>query len=212
MNELNATGSRVHFFTDGQMQQLDKVTEQAEAAKQRLIQLKDAGTDPALKHADIFDFDVATLSAEELESKIKEIQDLKANPDIRTETASALDDLLQSMIERLDIINGKHVEPDMDINVDTLVYAKEIIGDLNERLNLINENRKLGFDISVHDDQKVQEIAQQFAQLPEEVQIAYGFNPTNDPEEIITQIEEKYKNEEIVLDYNDFKEVSIKKI
>lgn len=194
MNEMNATGSRVHFFTDGQMQQLDKVTEQAEAAKQRLIDLKKTGTDPALAHADLFDFDVATLSAEELESKIKEIQDLKANPDISTETASALNDLLQSMIERLDIINGKHVEPDMEINVDTLNYAKEITGDLNERLDSIKENSKLGFTISVHDDQKVQEIAKQFAQLPEEVQIAYGFTPTNDPEEIIKQIENKYAN------------------
>ena len=31
-------------------------------------------------------------------------------------------------------------------------------------------------------------------------------------EEAIKQVKEKYKNEEIVLDYNDFKEVSIKKI
>jgi len=194
MNELNATGSRVHFFTDGQMQQLDKVTEQAEAAKQRLIDLKKTGTDPALAHANLFDFDVATLSAEELESKIKEIQDLKANPDISTETASALDDLLQSMIERLDIINGKHVEPDMEINVDTLDYAKEITGDLNERLDSIKENSKLGFDISIKDDQKIQEFAQQFSQLPEKIQMAYDFTPTNDPEEIIKQIENKYAN------------------
>ena len=194
MNELNATGSRVHFFTDGQMQQLDKVTEQAEAAKQRLIDLKNTGTDPALAHANLFDFDVATLSAEELESKIKEIQNLKANPDISTETASALDDLLQSMIERLDIINGKHVEPDMEINVDTLDYAKEITGDLNERLDSIKENSKLGFDISIKDDQKIQEFAQQFSQLPEKVQMAYDFTPTNDPEEIIKQIENKYAN------------------
>ena len=194
MNELNATGSRVHFFTDGQMQQLDKVTEQAEAAKQRLIDLKKTGTDPALAHANLFDFDVATLSAEELESKIKEIQDLKANPDISTETASALDDLLQSMIERLDIINGKHVEPDMEINVDTLDYAKEITGDLNERLDSIKENSKLGFDISIKDDKKIQEFAQQFSQLPEKIQMAYDFTPTNDPEEIIKQIENKYAN------------------
>lgn len=194
MNEMNATGSRVHFFTDGQMQQLDKVTEQAEAAKQRLIDLKNTGTDPALAHANLFDFDVATLSAEELESKIKEIQDLKANPDISTETASALDDLLQSMIERLDIINGKHVEPDMEINVDTLDYAKEITGDLNERLDSIKENSKLGFDISIKDDQKIQEFAQQFSQLPEKIQMAYDFTPTNDPEEIIKQIENKYAN------------------
>ena len=31
-------------------------------------------------------------------------------------------------------------------------------------------------------------------------------------EEAIKQVKEKYKNEEIVLDYNDFKEVSLKKV
>jgi len=194
MNELNATGSRIHFFTDGQMQQLEEVNKRAEAARKALIEMKDQGTDPALANSDILNFDMANMSAEELEAKIKELQDLRADPDIDTETASLLDELLKSAIESLDIINGKHVEPDMEINVDTLDYAKEITGDLNERLDSIKENSKLGFDISIKDDQKIQEFAQQFSQLPEKIQMAYDFTPTNDPEEIIKQIENKYAN------------------
>ena len=195
MNELNATGSRIHFFTDGQMQQLEEVNERAEAARKALIGMKEQGTDPALANSDILNFDMANMSAEELEAKIKEIQDFKkVNPDIDTETASLLDELLKSAIESLDIINGKEVKPQIEMDVDGLNYTKEVTEDLNERLKQISEYKELGYDISISGDDKVREVSQEIAAWSEEMQKAYGFEPSVNPEDIAKQIEEKFPN------------------
>lgn len=194
MNELNATGSRVHFFTDGQMQELDAVTEKAEAARKRLLEIRDQGTDPALANSDILNFDIANMSADELKAKIEEIQALQADPDIDTETASLLNDFLQAAIDRLDILNGKHVEPDIEMNTDGLIQAEEVASGLNERLEQINRYRKLGYEVSISGDEKVLEYATEFAAMPPEMQIAFGFEPSTNPEELAKQIEEKFSD------------------
>ena len=195
MNELNATGSRIHFFTDGQMQQLEEVNERAEAARKRLLELKDQGTDLALANSDILNFDMANMSAEELEAKIKEIKDLRADPDIDTETASLLDELLQAAIDHLDIINGKHVEPELDASsVDSLLYAEEIVGNLNERLEQIKYGQDLGLEISISGDEQVQELSKQLITLPKELLLSLGLDPTTNPDEMAKQLEEKFPN------------------
>lgn len=193
MNELNATGSRVHFFTDGQMQQLEQVNERAEAARKALIEMKEQGTDPALANSDILNFDMANMSAEELEAKIKEIQDFKkVNPDIDTETASLLDELLKSAIESLDIINGKHVDPQLDpSSVDSLIYAEKVVSNINERLDQIKHGQELGLDFTVSGDEKIQEYVKSLETLPEDLLISLGLDPNDD---LTKQIEEKYPN------------------
>lgn len=194
MNEMNATGSRIHFFTDGQMQQLDAVTEKAEAARKKLVEIKDQGTDPALANSDILNFDIANMSADELKAKIEEIQALQADPDIDTETASLLNDLLQAAIDRLDLLNGKHVEPDIQMDTDGLLYAEEVASGLNERLEQINHFRKLGYEVSISGDEKVLEFSKELAAMPKEMQIALGFEPSTNPEDLAKQIEEKYSD------------------
>lgn len=194
MNELNATGSRVHFFTDGQMQQLDAVTEKAEAARQRLLEIRDQGTDPALANSDILNFDINSLSADELKAKIEELQTLRANPDIDSESASVLDELLQLAIDRMDLLNGKTVEPEIEMDTDGLNQAGEVATDLNERLDQINQYRKLNYDISISGDDKVKEVSTQIASWPRAMQEAYGFEFTTNADEIAKQIEDKFPN------------------
>lgn len=192
MNELNATGSRIHFFTDGQMQQLEEVNKRAEAARKALLGMKEQGTDPALANSDILNFDMANMSAEELEAKIKELQDLRANPDIDTETASLLDELLKSAIESLDIINGKHVDPQLDpSSVDSLIYAEEVVSNINERLDQIKHGQELGLDFTVSGDEKIQEYVKSLETLPKDYLVSLGLDPSGD---LAKQIEEKYPN------------------
>lgn len=194
MNEMNATGSRIHFFTDGQMQQLEQVNQRAEEARQALVAMRDQGTDPALANSDILNFDMINMSADELKSKIEELQDLRADPNIDTETASLLDELLKNAIESLDIINGKEVKPQIEMDVDGLNYTKEVTEDLNERLKQISEYKQLGYNISITGDDKVREVSQEIASWSEEMQKAYGFEPSVNPEDIAKQIEEKFPN------------------
>ena len=195
MNELNATGSKVHFFTDGQLQQFDALQERAASAQKRLEELKTTATDPNLSMSEALDFNLSDLNTiDELQAKIENIKKLRANPNIDSETASLLDEILQACIEKLGIIDGTSASPEIKVNNDGVEQAKKTMDEVEERVGQLQENNKLGFNFTIEDDDKLRQFAEEVATWPEELQtkIAGITDPTNDPEKILEQWKEKY--------------------
>lgn len=195
MNELNATGSKVHFFTDGQLQQFDALQERAASAQKRLEELKTTATDPNLSMSEALDFNLSDLNTvDELQAKIENIKKLRANPNIDSETASLLDEILQACIDKLGIIDGTSASPEIKVDNDGVEQAKKTMDEVEERVGQLRENNKLGFNFTVEDDDKLRQFSEEVATWPEELQtkIAGITDPTHDPEKILEQWKEKY--------------------
>ena len=193
MNEMNATGSRVHFFTDGQMQEFDVLAQRATDAQKRLSELQTTATDPNLNLSDALSFDLSDLNTfDEISEKIESVQKLRdaINPDVEPEAAKALDDLLTALNEKLEIINGKQIEPKLTADVDGLNQAEESLGVVNDRLAQIEHARELGIDIDVTEDPVLQEAAETIESWPPELKSALHIDPNASSEELLEQMKE----------------------
>lgn len=127
------------------------------------------------------DFDVNTMSIDDISSKIEELTNEKKSLLIQNDVEGA--DKVQALIDALQQIHDKQVE------VVAQTQGADLVDQLQSRIAEL-QDKNVSIDAIVQDD-KVQSLISEIAALPPEVQIAIGVNENNvgNAEAIKAQIE-----------------------
>lgn len=127
------------------------------------------------------DFDVNTMSIDDISSKIEELTNEKKSLLIQNDVEGA--DKVQALIDALQQVHDKQVE------VVAQTQGADLVDQLQSRIAEL-QDKNLSIDAIVQDD-KVQSLISEIAALPPEVQIAIGVNENNvgNAEAIKAQIE-----------------------
>ena len=127
------------------------------------------------------DFDVNTMSIDDISSKIEELTNEKKSLLIQNDVEGA--DKVQALIDALQQVHDKQVE------VVAQTQGADLVDQLQSRIAEL-QDKNVSIDAIVQDD-KVQSLISEIAALPPEVQIAIGVNKNNvgNAEAIKAQIE-----------------------
>lgn len=127
------------------------------------------------------DFDVNTMSIDDISSKIEELTNEKKSLLIQNDVEGA--DKVQALIDALQQVHDKQVE------VVAQTQGADLVDQLQSRIAEL-QDKNVSIDTIVQDD-KVQSLISEIAALPPEVQIAIGVNENNvgNAEAIKAQIE-----------------------
>lgn len=127
------------------------------------------------------DFDVNTMSIDDISSKIEELTNEKKSLLIQNDVEGA--DKVQALIDALQQVHDKQVE------VVAQTQGADLVDQLQSRIAEL-QDKNVSIDAIVQDD-KVQSIISEIAALPPEVQIAIGVDESNvgNAEAIKAQIE-----------------------
>ena len=127
------------------------------------------------------DFDVNTMSIDDISSKIEELTNEKKSLLIQNDVEGA--DKVQALIDALQQVHDKQVE------VVAQTQGADLVDQLQSRIAEL-QDKNVSIDAIVQDD-KVQSLISEIAALPPEVQIAIGVNENNvgNAEAIKAQIE-----------------------
>ena len=127
------------------------------------------------------DFDVNTMSIDDISSKIEELTNEKKSLLIQNDVEGA--DKVQALIDVLQQVHDKQVE------VVAQTQGADLVDQLQSRIAEL-QDKNVSIDAIVQDD-KVQSLISEIAALPPEVQIAIGVNENNvgNAEAIKAQIE-----------------------
>lgn len=127
------------------------------------------------------DFDVNTMSIDDIDSKIEELTNQQKVLTILGDVEGA--DKVQALIDALQQVHDKQVE------VVAQTQGADLVDQLQSRISEL-QDKNVSIDAIVQDD-KVQSLISEIAALPPEVQIAIGVNESNvgNAEAIKAQIE-----------------------
>lgn len=127
------------------------------------------------------DFDVNTMSIDDISSKIEELTNEKKSLLIQNDVEGA--DKVQALIDALQQVHDKQVE------VVAQTQGADLVDQLQSRIAEL-QDKNVSIDAIVQDD-KVQSLISEIAALPPEVQIAIGVDESNvgNAEAIKAQIE-----------------------
>ena len=142
------------------------------------------------------DFDVNTMSIDDISSKIEELTNEKKSLLIQNDVEGA--DKVQALIDALQQVHDKQVE------VVAQTRGADLVDQLQSRIAEL-QDKNVSIDTIVQDD-KVQSLISEIAALPPEVQIAIGVDESNvgNAEAIKAQIESNPAS--ITVDYVKGKE------
>ena len=188
--KLGDYGFDIHFMDDEQLAEFDSLTEKAEEAQEKLKELRDSGAE--VGDTDLIDIDLSEIdTVDEINTALEQLGDVVASPDIDPESAEAYQAIIDSLQQKLDLLS--QTEIGNEVNYDNLDSAYNLLGSLQGRIEAINSiNATSTVDVDVNNDDQVQLLAEQIANLPPDIKMAIGVDG-DDANTII----EKLKNEEI---------------
>lgn len=155
----------------------NKITE----AKEALEQLQKKGR---VSSSIPLDFDVDTMTLDEVESTLEQFKEEKIKLEAEGDTEAV--EKLNTLIEQLE--GAK--EAKISIQIDD--QATSLVEQLQARIaELKNQNPEVSISAVIHGDAEIQSIAAEIAALPEEKQIEIGILPKNvgNVDSIVGQIE-----------------------
>lgn len=188
--KLGDYGFDIHFMDEDQLAEFDSLTEKAEEAQEKLKELRDSGTE--VGDTNLIDIDLSEIDTiEEMQSALDQLNEVVASPDIDPESAEAYQAIIDSLQQKLDLLSQTDIGN--EVNFSNLDSAYNLLGSLQGRIEAINSiNATSTVDVDVNNDDQVQLLAEQIANLPPDIKMAIGVDG-DDANTII----EKLKNEEI---------------
>ena len=196
MKELRSVfGYDMHFFKDGTLQEYDALQEKAKGAQERLEELKNTATDPALKEIDIapaINFTVSEINdVDELRGHIEQLQSMIDSGNFTGESLEQLEIVLEACNAQMELLTGQADDFQLNFSLAGIKSGQQTIDNMIEKIKIINDlnaNPQVNVKYNLEDDEEIVEWAKTVAGAGENVQIALGLNPTDDYKNIIEQV------------------------
>lgn len=163
-----------------------QIQQEAESVQKSLQESAEASGDLDLANA--LDFDMDTMSIDELKSKIQELNSLKANPEISPENASQLETVIDGCESKVDELNGKKATP--EFATDGIQQGASLIEQFNsqfDQLNALQANPKVDASQVEQVQSQLMDTATQISQLSPEIKAQLGIEGET-PEEIAAEL------------------------
>ena len=189
--KLGDYGFDIHFMDDDQLAQFDSLTDKAEEAQEKLKELRDSGAE--VGDTKLIDIDLGEIdTVDEMKSALDQLNEVVASPEIDPESAEAYQNIIDALEEKLRLLSETDI--DNEINFDNIDNAYNLLGSLQGRMNQIDSlNAMPSVDIDVNGDDQVQLVAEQIANLPDDIKKAIGFEVDDDATDVI----DKLQNEKV---------------
>ena len=189
--KLGDYGFDIHFMDDDQLAEFDSLTDKAEEAQEKLKELRDSGAE--VGDSKLIDIDLGEIdTVDEMKSALEQLNEVVASPEIDPESAEAYQNIIDALEEKLRLLSETDI--DNEINFDNIDNAYNLLGSLQGRMNQIDSlNAMPSVDIDVNGDDQVQLVAEQIANLPDDIKKAIGFEVDDDATDVI----DKLQNEKV---------------
>lgn len=162
------------------------IQQQAETAQEAVKESAEASGNTELETA--MDFDIDTMSIDELESKVQELNELKASPNISTEDANNLQTVIEGCESRIDELNDKTATP--SFVTDGIQEGASLIDQFRSQFDQLNSLQAQP-NVDATQVQEVQaqlmDTATQISELSPEIKAQLGIEGET-PEEIAAEL------------------------
>ena len=185
--KLGDYGFDIHFMDDEQLAEFDSLTEKAEEAQEKLKELRDSGAE--VGDTDLIDIDLSEIdTVDEINTALEQLGDVVASPEIDPESAEAYQNIIDALEEKLRLLSETDIGN--EVNFDNIDNAYNLLGSLQGRMNQIDSlNAMPSVDIDVNGDDQVQLVAEQIANLPDDIKKAIGFEVNDDATDVINKLQ-----------------------
>ena len=189
--KLGDYGFDIHFMDDDQLAEFDSLTDKAEEAQEKLKELRDSGAE--VGDSKLIDIDLGEIdTVDEMKSALDQLNEVVASPEIDPESAEAYQNIIDALEEKLRLLSETDIGN--EVNFDNIDNAYNLLGSLQGRMNQIDSlNAMPSVDIDVNGDDQVQLVAEQIANLPDDIKKAIGFEVDDDATDVI----DKLQNEKV---------------
>lgn len=189
--KLGDYGFDIHFMDDDQLAEFDSLTDKAEEAQEKLKELRDSGA--KVGDSKLIDIDLGEIdTVDEMKSALDQLNEVVASPEIDPESAEAYQNIIDALEEKLRLLSETDIGN--EVNFDNIDNAYNLLGSLQGRMNQIDSlNAMPSVDIDVNGDDQVQLVAEQIANLPDDIKKAIGFEVDDDATDVI----DKLQNEKV---------------
>lgn len=162
------------------------IQQQAETAQEAVKESAEASGNTELETA--MDFDIDTMSIDELENKVQELNELKASPNISTEDANNLQTVIEGCESRIDELNGKTATP--SFVTDGIQEGASLIDQFRSQFDQLNSLQAQP-NVDATQVQEVQaqlmDTATQISELSPEIKAQLGIEGET-PEDIAAEL------------------------
>ena len=185
--KLGDYGFDIHFMDEDQLAEFDSLTEKAEEAQEKLKELRDSGAE--VGDTDLIDIDLSEIdTVDEINTALEQLGDVVASPEIDPESAEAYQNIIDALEEKLRLLSETDIGN--EVNFDNIDNAYNLLGSLQGRMNQIDSlNAMPSVDIDVNGDDQVQLVAEQIANLPDDIKKAIGFEVNDDATDVINKLQ-----------------------
>ena len=166
-----------------------QIQQEAETVQKSLQESSEAAGNTEL--ADALDFDIDTMSIDELTSKVQELNELKGSPDISPENAEQLETVIDGCESKIDELNGKTAAP--QFVTDSVQQGADLINQFNSQfaqLNTLNATPNVDPSQIEQAQSDLMNTATEISQLSPEIRAQFGIEGET-PEEIAGELAAK---------------------
>ena len=190
--KLNDYGFDIHFVSPETAEALSEINERATEAQDTLKNLaNEEGKIGNLDVSSAINLDVNGLdTVQECDDALNELSENVPDPKVNPAAYEAFRDLIDEIQKKRDLLTGDTAE--VPINFDTLSAGFSKMDELQQRIRAIGEmNEQPGIDLSVEGDEKVQQLSEEIANLPEDMKVSLGFEANDDASAIVDKLEKQ---------------------
>lgn len=182
----------------GNTEDLDEIKQKATEAQEALKAMQ---TESSVDISAAVNFNIDDLDTQdELQSKINELNELKATPGIDDSQLQQLNTLIDTCQQKMQVLDGESITP--EVTLDGVQSAYSAAGQLISRIQEIQTiNAEKHLSISVDGDDQVQALAEQLASMPAEIKTSIGIEGDADASAIIQQMQDNPGSIQIPVEY-----------
>lgn len=182
----------------GNTEDLDEIKQKATEAQEALKAMQ---TESSVDISAAVNFNIDDLDTQdELQSKINELNELKATPGIDASQLQQLNTLIDTCQQKMNVLDGESITP--EVTLDGVQSAYSAAGQLISRIQEIQTiNAEKHLSISVDGDDQVQALAEQLASMPAEIKTSIGIEGDADASAIIQQMQDNPGSIQIPVEY-----------
>ena len=192
-------GYNTRFFDEDQVEELQKIKQGVDEVQSALKDSADFsvefGDGSQKSFSDIVDFDFVEIGedADALNAKLAELQTARADPDINSDQAKLLDELIQLCIQDLDILDGYHASPDGP-NLETWKTSQTLLQNFEAEMQELDKaNASPGVSLTIEDSPEAMKIVDAFMNDPDLALMAH-IDISKGRDDVIRQLEEMHAN------------------
>lgn len=156
---------------DNYNNKLKEIQEQAKSAQDELKKLQDAGK---ISDKIDLDFDISSMNISEIDSKIKELTDLKNDKSLNLDTSE-----LEEIDSLLESLNARKEQLSQTTTISVDINGEQDVANLHNTLNNLPKDETTTIGININNEEQLTNVTNEIKSVPEDTPINFTFSVQN---------------------------------